>query len=146
VAKAGIPLQQESAMADHPRDEVEDADLITRLYRRMANYKECWRRCKSPACRRRKTCLGDAMECQREGKPPPELTEAERSEAMHDLRTQLKAQLAVVRAQDAEGQRLTVAGKVAAKWTKPARDKSAANMPSAKSRAAKRQATDRGGT
>jgi hypothetical protein len=74
---------------DRPRS-IEE--LRCRLNRRLSDFREGWRRCDNPLCRRSKQCCGEGPEftCTDDGRPRRTPSPEERAKAISDLYKEVK--------------------------------------------------------
>jgi hypothetical protein len=71
-------------------------ELRCRLNRRLSDFREGWRRCDNPLCRRWKQCCGDGPDftCTDDGRPRRTPSPEERAKAISDLYKEVKRRCA----------------------------------------------------
>jgi hypothetical protein len=95
--------RKESFAMKHVPDRTQDPDrpqsldeLRYRLNRRLSDFREGWRRCDNPLCRRSKHCCGEGPEftCTDDGRPRRTPSPEERAKAISDLYKAIKERCA----------------------------------------------------
>jgi len=86
-------MTNETTRRDDADRRTEDEHIFLKLYRRLADYHGYWRDCRLAECRRMRACSGDSDKCIHDRQPTPECTQAERAEAMHDLKRRIRERL-----------------------------------------------------
>jgi hypothetical protein len=71
-------------------------ELRCRLNRRLSNFRDGWKRCDNPECRRERQCRGEApdFKCTDDGRPRRTVSPAERAKAISDLYKEVKRRCA----------------------------------------------------
>jgi hypothetical protein len=102
--------RKESYAMKHVPDRTQDPDrprsleeLRRRLNRRLSDFREGWKRCDKPLCRRWKQCCGEGPEfkCTDDGRPRRMRSPEERAKVMSDLYKEVKRRSAEFAAQQA---------------------------------------------